>query len=149
MLRYAIQVGLLAAVAILAWRRGGQPERQAATVLVAMLLINAAYLVFDGGADYVDVGTFHVFNDGWALAAILAIALTADRFWTLWLAALQVIAALAHFVRMADVTVHPMVYAIMIRAPYWCQIGVLAWGTWNFDRRRKAEFSTLQTSLRV
>lgn len=147
MLRFAFHVSfLLIAVAYAFWR-GGRPEKQAAATLLAMLVFDRAYHALGAETGYFEVDVFHVFNDGWALLALLSIALTADRFWPLWIAALQVIAFCAHYVRIADLTVPPIVYAVMIRFPYWLQIAVLLFGTWNFARRRNVS-AGFNTSLR-
>jgi hypothetical protein len=138
MLRFAIALTLLAAAALYALRRGGGPEKQVAAILVGVQVLDMAYHALGARSHYLKVDAFHAFNDGWALAAMLAVALTANRFWPLWVAALQVIAGFAHVVRILDLTVPPMAYAIMIRVPLWMQICVLLLGTWNHARRRQA-----------
>lgn len=137
MLRFAIFLALLAAAALYAYRRGGTPEKQVAAILIGIQLLDMAYHATGARSGYLEVDAFHAFNDGWPLLALLAVALTADRFWPLWVAALQVIASFSHYARMMDLSVPPMAYAVMIRAPIWLQILVLVLGTWNHARRRR------------
>jgi hypothetical protein len=147
MLRFILALVLLAAAALYAFRRGGTPEKQVATILVGIQLTDMAYHWLGGESIYDNVDTFHAFNDGWALLALVAVALTANRFWPLWVAALQVIASFSHYARMVDLSVPPMAYAVMIRVPLWGQIFVLLLGTWNYARQRKAALATsLQSS---
>ena len=136
MVRFIVFLTLLAAAALYAFRRGGEPEKQVAAVLVGIQLLDMAYHATGAESHYLKVDTFHAFNDAWPLLALVGIALAADRFWTLWVAALQVIAALSHYARASDLSVHPMAYSIMIRLPMWCEVIVLIIGTWNFARRR-------------
>lgn len=145
MLRFTIYLILLAAVVAYAFRRGGRPEKQVAIVLIAMLAFNRAYHALGSPGDYLSADYFYVFNDAWALVALLGVALTADRFWPLCVAALQIIATCAHYVRIADVEILPIVYATMIRLPSWLQIVILLIGTWNYARMRASRAAS--TSL--
>lgn len=147
MLRFAIWFALLAFAVVFALSRGGRPEKQTVAILVAMLLLDRAYHAVAGPSLYLGMDEFHAFNDIWALAAMVTVALTANRFWPLWVASAQVIAVSAHFVRAEDLGLQPIIYAAMTSAPSWLQIVVLMMGTWNFRRRhRKAGFATSQTS---
>lgn len=138
MLRFVVFLTLLAAASIYAFRRGGTPEKQVAAVLVGLQMLDNAFHLLGGRSHYREVDPFHVFNDAWPLAALLAVALTANRFWPLWVAALQMIATFAHYARFMDVAAPPMAYSIMTRAPIWIQVLILLLGTWNHDRRNRA-----------
>ena len=119
------------------WRRGGQPERLAATVLPAMVLLDLAYHTIWGEVttyDRINVGHFAI--DMAALLAWLAIALRANRWWTLLLVSAQVIAVLSHFLRGAVEAMNPWVYAAMNRGPSWLEIALLFVGTTLYHRRR-------------
>lgn len=138
-MRLAILLILLAAASVYAFRRGGKAEKQIAIILVAIQLLDLSYhhlLGFESRYGHVDA--WHAFNDGWALLATLWVALTANRFWPLWIAAFQVMACLAHYVRLIDPEAPVLTYSIMIRAPLWFQVAILAFGTWNFARKRRA-----------
>ena len=145
MLRLLLMLTLLGLASVYAFRRGGKPERQVALILWGMVAFDQAYhLLVRSEGIYVAVDPFHTFNDLWALVAIFAVALTANRFWTLWLASLQVIATLSHFLRSIESEMLTIVYAVIIRFPFWLQMAILVWGTWNYDRRKRraAEPST-------
>lgn len=143
MLRYLIQIGLLTAVTAFAVTRGGKPEKQIAAVLCAMAALDLGFHTITGAAgEYGEVDTFHAFNDLWSLAAMLAVALRAERFWTLWVAAFQLIAALSHLIRFLDLEMLRIVYAIVIRAPFWMQIMLVGLGTWNFAHRSSRAAAT-------
>lgn len=137
MVRFIIFLLLLAAATLYAFRRGGTPEKQVAATLVVIELLDMAYHGLGARSHYLTVDAFHAFNDFWPLVVLLAVALTADRFWPLWVAALQVIAAFAHYGRAVDLSVPAMAYSIMIRVPIWLQTSVLLFGTWNYARRRE------------
>ena len=138
MARYLSQLALLLAVAIFAWRRGESPERIAALILVGMALADPLYHAFPGKQGIYDQVDFaHAAIDFAGLAAMVALALRADRFWTLWLGALQLIACLAHVLRAIEVDMPEIVYATIIRGPYWAQIAILGLATWLQVRRRR------------
>ena len=110
----------IALVAAYCWRRGGQPERAAATVLAAMPVVDFIYHAIWGEIttyDRINVG--HLVIDVAALLIWLAIALRANRWWTLLLVSAQLIAVLSHFLRGAIGAMHPWVYAAMDRGPSW------------------------------
>lgn len=140
MLRYALQIALLTLVVALALRQGGKPERTTALILVAMPLADLVYhTVLDRPGNYHEVDMVHAGIDLLALVAIVWLALNADRFWTLWLGALQLIATLAHLIRALEVEMHPVAYAIIIRGPFWGQMIVVALGTWLYARRQRRQ----------
>lgn len=136
MIRYLINLALLGVAVTYALRRGGTPERQVAFVLLAIPLLDGLYHALGAEGEYLQVDFVHAAIDAAALVALVSIALVADRFWPLWAAALQVIAAFSHYARMVDNAAIELNYAIMIRVPFWFQILVLMAGTWNYARRR-------------
>lgn len=138
MLRLLLMLAFLGFASVYALRRGGKPERQVAAILWGMVVVDQAYhLLVRSEGIYVTVDPFHTFNDLWALVAMFAVALTANRFWTLWLASLQIIATLSHFLRLLESEMLTIVYAVIIRFPFWLQLAILVWGTWNYDRRKR------------
>lgn len=138
MLRYTLQIVLLILVTAYAVRRGGKPERNAAFILVGLPLADLLYHTLSGEqGSYHAVDLVHAAIDLAALAAIVWLAIRADRFWTLWLGALQLIAVLAHLIRLLEVGMHPVAYAIFIRGPFWGQMILVALGTWLHARRKR------------
>ncbi|MBO6526414.1 hypothetical protein [Erythrobacter sp.] len=140
MVRFALFVALLCAVTIYAWRRGGWPEKASASALAAQVVIDQAYHLLIGtrGGDFTDVHMWHFMLDIVLFAAVLFIALRADRFWPLWLGGTMIIMLSAHALRgMAEM--HPDIYAVINRYPFWMAILVVGVGTALQDQRaRKA-----------
>lgn len=140
MLRYASAMSLLAMALAYALRRGGKPEGIAAAILVGIQIIDLLYHTVSGATGiYREVDLVHAGIDLLALVAIVWLALSADRFWTLWLGALQLIATLAHLIRVLDIEMYPIVYAVIIEGPFWGQMIVVALGTWLYARRQRRQ----------
>lgn len=138
MTRYVLQLGILLLIAAYATRSGGKPERGAAAILLAMVIFDSIYHALPGQQGiYYDVDFAHAVNDVLALIAMIVLALRADRFWTLWLGALQLIATLSHVIRALEVEMYPIVYAIIIRGPFWGQMIVVVLGTWLYARHQR------------
>lgn len=138
MLRYTLAMSILALVTIYAVRRGGRPEQTAALILVGIPLADLVYHFLSGEqGTYDGVDPVHAAFDLIVLIAFVWLALRADRFWTLWLGALQLIATLSHVIRALEVEMYPIVYAIIIRGPFWGQMFLVALGTWLYARRRR------------
>jgi hypothetical protein len=76
----------------------------------------------------VDLGT---------LAAFLVLALRAERFWPLWISALQLLGTSGHLVKLMDPGVVPRAYAFA--AIFWSypMLLLLALGTYRHQRRLK------------
>jgi hypothetical protein len=85
----------LAATAVIGWRYGGTTERWGVAILVTGTLVTAAVM---------DPSIFHwrthrtplIVVDGIALAALLMLALSSDRFWPIWATAFHLIALCSH-----------------------------------------------------
>lgn len=122
-----VGLALLALPAALIW--GEWPERMGAFALLSSLAIHRYYhWLVPGIGLYTGVDLAHLTLDLYLLVAFLAIALWADRQWTLWAAGAQIVAVLGHFVRLIATDVAQLAYAIMIRAPSWLQIGLVLLG---------------------
>lgn len=119
----------LAAIALYVWavRRGGAPEKLLSRALVAALLVNLAVRL--GLKVPTLFGQFDPASmaiDGILLALSIWIAVVSNRTWPLWFAALQLLAVVAHLLRLFDYqTVHPMSYSILARVPTYAQLVVL------------------------
>ena len=128
---YFTAVGLCTLYAVL---KGGPPERIGAAIFASAYILSLIAAA-SGGAryDWVEVGVFAV--DVGMLLALLALALVANRFWTLWVAALQIIGTAGHAVKLADPELMRSGYAIALALwsyPMWL---LLVLGTWNHRRR--------------
>lgn len=117
-----------------AFWRGGPPERIGATIFVAAVVLTRVavsgaatrFSSIEAGILFVDVAT---------LVALLALALRANRFWPLWVTALQTIGATAHAVKLADPEVIRWAYAFALAFWSYPMLFLLALGTWNHQKR--------------
>lgn len=139
-LRAWIQTAALLALVLAAWVWGGGPERCLAGVLVwfwasdqALHLVHAA----SAGAAGLEIG--HVVIDLVGAIGATAVALFANRAYSLWFAALQLIALLAHLAHHAAPGVATLAYRLLSTGPSYFQMGLLAGGIW-FHHRRVARF---------
>lgn len=134
--RLIFQLICFLALAIWAWRKGGGPERACTGTMLAMMVIDRLYhLLIDPTIELHTVDTWHFTLDLMVLTALVPIALWANRFYPMFLAALQLIALNAHFAREAFDQVTPLAYVIMYVGPSYAQIVTLAVGMWLHVRR--------------
>ena len=114
--------------AALIW--GGEPEKAAALVWIVFFeLFTALYTVTTGEqfqADHLD--TFFAGIDIAAAFCWISIALFANRNYTLWIAAMQVLAMTAHLARGLVEAISPLAYVTMVAVPGWLQLVFLASG---------------------
>jgi hypothetical protein len=133
--RLWVQFCCIAALALAAWRWGGGPERVLAGLLLAMAVTDQAYHALLEGADGIfGPATAHVIIDLAALVVSLAVALSANRVYSLWFAALQMIAAAAHLTIVMP-SVATLAYRLLYVGPSYLQIMLLAGGLWLHRRR--------------
>lgn len=127
---------LLAAQA--AWR-GGAPERLASVAMlvatVATLLANA-----DRALTFRQTEWRLLWIDASLLAALALIAMFADRFWPLWIAALQALAVAAHAARGFDPQILPFAYWLLLGKLSYPMVLMLCIGTERHQRRKRRGF---------
>ena len=119
---------------------GGGPERVvAATWLLVFELGGRLYkAAASTGYQLVEVDVWLATADVLAGVIWITLALYANRNYTLWIAAMQVLAMMAHLARGFADTVSPVAYAIMVVAPGWFQLLFLAIGlARHIQRKRK------------
>lgn len=115
-------------------RRGGAPER-----IVAALFVVAAVATSIVPFDY--KSTFHILNWGvlavdlTLFACLLLVALRANRFWPIWLAAFQLVELGIHGVRAYDANLWAIVYGRAIGLIAYPMMLLLVIGT-NRHRQR-------------
>lgn len=127
---------------------GGMPER----IVAALLLIAAGVSLGLGQPvdQYRTLDTTQLIIDLVLLAALLAVAARANRFWPLWVCALHLLAIGVHLIRAVDPTIVPLVYWWMIGKIAYPICLALAVGTWHLQRRtrlqgvRPADWSNLR-----
>jgi hypothetical protein len=136
MLSVPFYYALLALCWIYALRWGGSPERIGATALVVgsvLTLVAAVSSTTEYGS--VEIGVFLV--DVATLVAFLALALRAERYWTLWIAALQLIGTAGHAVKLMDPNVIPRAYAFVTVFWSYPMLLLIMLGTYRHQQRLK------------
>lgn len=109
-----------------------------ASALLWLLISSSLYRWFfdlQVSLEALDVGFFLI--DLSVAAIMVAIALRANRMYTLWLAGFQIIATFAHLARAMTDAISPIAYAVMYIAPSYFQIIILAFGIWFHHKRTK------------
>lgn len=137
-MRYFLQILLLTLVSVYAWRRAGAAEIGGAAIMAILLLASPVYTALNsqaGTLENLDLG--YLLIDGVVLMAMVSLALVSEKWWPLWLAGAQLIAALSHFVKLLDADYAPFAYALMMRSPSWIQLVILACGICLEARRRQ------------
>ena len=114
------------------WRGRGD-ERVAAAVCIGASLLSLAILrpledfrELEAGLLLIDVMVFAIF---------VAIALTSQRFWPLWVSGLQLTSLLAHLGRVTRIDLVPVAYAAAERFWAYPILFLIAAGAWRRHRR--------------
>ena len=128
---------LLLTAACMGW--GAGPERTTAGSIAFMFLAALPYHWVVGTASHlstIDIGNALI--DGVTAVTLLVIALFANRTYTLWLAALQLISLSSHVIRALSTTMLPLTYAILSAGPSYLELVVLTAGlVWHVRRVRR------------
>lgn len=127
--RALIQYGVIVLLAVACWLWGAGPERVCGTILLAMPFAEVGYhLVF--GSDmrlrHTDVG--HAVMQVIVTIPFLAVSLTANRRYPLWLVSFQLIAVLSHLVRNWAPDAGGAAYLVMTVGPSYAMIVTLMVG---------------------
>lgn len=128
--------GLLAACCLYALWRGGAPER-----VVGMSLLAATFGTAMGYSAlpvrFLQAENMVLVIDILLLSVLVGVALRADRGWPLALAGLQLDTVGAHLVRMQDLGMSRVAYALMLAIWSYPMLVLLAIGTARHQRRLK------------
>jgi hypothetical protein len=134
--RGELQLLAILVVCASSWRWGAAPERAVGTTLLAIPLADLVYhALFGRGTELVGVDIGHFLIDFAAATALTLVALYANRMYTLWLGAFQLLALTSHLVREIAPQISPIAYATMQIAPSYFQIAILWLGIWQHRRR--------------
>lgn len=128
---------LLLGVVGYAFFYGRRPERLGALVLlIGGLLTRLVWTAQSHGLVHVETGVLAV--DVVGLAALFLLAVRTDRNWTLWLAALQLVATLGHAARVIDPLMLPTGYAFLLVVWSYPMLLTIALGTRTQQKKRAA-----------
>lgn len=136
--RVWLQHASLILLALAAYRFGAAPERGMAAVYIGMVLADLFYhAAFGLRVELVGLDIGHFLIDAFGFVAMAVIALYANRMYTLWVAAFQLLALGSHLARIMAPQMSPIAYATMKIAPSYFVIGLLAAGIWMHHRRQR------------
>jgi hypothetical protein len=113
--------------------RGGPPERLGTTMLAIFSLLTAAAIPDKSRFQFLESGALVV--DLLCLAAFVMLALRADRFWPLWVAALQLLGVASHGVKFLEPDLIPRTYAFMLAIWSYPMIFLMIIGTARHQAR--------------
>ena len=125
------------AIALGLWRGGG-PERACSAIYLVMWLGDRLYHLSFGrleALDGADLG--HIAIDALTACSLVSVALYANRNYTLWLASMQLVALLSHFLRIISPSIDPTAYALLMASPMYLAVLIFAGGTIRHLRRQK------------
>jgi hypothetical protein len=122
---------------LLAYLRGGPPERLAAGIIVSWVLADGLYHILFGPSGFDTVDPVHVVLDGGELIAIVWLALRANRVWPLWAAAAQLICVSGHVAVLVEPDGARRAYWAMTQVPQYVQLTALLLGAAAHSRRQR------------
>jgi hypothetical protein len=120
-----------------AFRRGGPPERVAAAIIIGWISADAGYHLLFGPSGFERVDPVHLVLDGAELAAIVWLALKANRLWPLWAAAAQLICFSGHIALFIQPHGMKRAYWAMTQLPQYIQLVALLLGAAAHARRAR------------
>lgn len=114
--------------------KGGAPEKIGVSIILIGSILSTAALTSPARRfTSVEVGV--VIVDAAAFLALLVLSMRAERFWTLWVTAFQLIATVAHAVKLIESDMIRAVYAIVMGLWTYPVLLIIVFGTWNHQRR--------------
>ncbi len=125
---------LLVLCCVFVFLKGGAPERIGTAILAIGSVLT--FLALSGRTnEYRSVATWVIVIDVVCLLAFLVLALRAERYWPLWITALQLIGAAAHAVRLVDPAIIGRAYAFALGFWSYPMLLLIALGTWRHQQR--------------
>ncbi len=135
-MRMALFALLLFACTFYALARGGRPERIAAVTMFVgcflTLAMNSPLSVRYASAEIAILAV-----DAVMLGIFATLALRSDRYWPLWVTALQLLVVLAHVAKLIDPEMLRNGYGFVMAVWSYPQLLAIALGTRAHDRERK------------
>jgi uncharacterized membrane protein len=114
------------------------PEKLMAGLMLVTAVLSRTYFTLVGeNPQLSSINLGYLAIDVLMAVAMIAIAVRANRMYTLWMAGFQIIALMAHFARGMTDAISPIAYLIMYVGPSYFQIIILAFGIWFHHRRVK------------
>jgi hypothetical protein len=127
---------LLFLVLLYAIARGGSSERAAAvTLTLGSVLTKVLHLTKVDPFGRVEA--LGVVIDALVLAAFVVLVVRSNRYWPIWIAALQLLATLAHAAKLVDPTMMRTGYAFLLAIWAYPQLALIAIGAWSHNQRTR------------
>ena len=136
-MRVAVFNGVLLLTILYALYRGRAPERWTAAIFACAVASEPLVHLFTP-LIYSKMDPGHFVIDVVAWLGFFTIAIRAERFWPLCLVALHTITLMSHIAKFMDVSIVPRAYFIMQIATAYPSVIALAVGTYQHQRRLKA-----------
>lgn len=134
MLNTMVYLALLIACCGYSFMRGGAPERVGAAIIAIGSVLT--YVAMSNPAtNYRSVEADAFVVDLACLVAFLILALRAERFWPLWITALQIIGIAGHAVKLADPGTIRQAYAFALAFWSYPMLLLIVLGTWRHQQR--------------
>jgi hypothetical protein len=136
MVRHLLFLGLFLTSLLYAFLRGGVPERLTAGIfalgLAATMTLSGAFVLRFGS---IEIGIF--LSDSAMLILLVWIALYAERFWPIWMSAMQVIQVLSHLPILLVPEILPEAYGAVVAIWSYPMLILLIMATWRHQNRLK------------
>lgn len=127
--RAAFQYALCLVLFLGSLWKGASPEKLLSGGSVAMIVADLVYHALVGGSvSYKDLEIGHAVQDIAFFLFTWVIALRANRTYPLWIAGAQLISVTSHLYRLTFVQIYPVVYAVMMRLPFYVNVLAMAAG---------------------
>jgi hypothetical protein len=130
----AYYVMMLAVCAYAFWQGRSDERIVAAVCVIATIASNV--VVAPMGSRYSSVEAGILLVDIGAFAGFTWVALRSERFWPLWVAALQLTTVIAHMLKGVQLDLMPQAYAAAARFWVYPIFLIIVAGTWRSARRR-------------
>ena len=118
-------------------RYGARPERVVLQIWMTASLLDAAYHLTIGPTHYRQLDLWHFTLDAGMMAGFLWVALSANRVWPLWVAALQMQPLVVHLSMFLQLPSQRMAYWLMMAAPADLEILIIVLGTIAHVQRQR------------
>ncbi len=136
MIHATLFLGLLLLASLYAFWRGGQPEKSAAMLYVGAYV--ASYFAVSISRQFYSSFELGIFAVDVALAAaLIALALRANRYWTLWAASIQIISVLGHMAKLIIPQILAPAYAMTLIIWSYASLPLLIAATMRHHQRKK------------
>jgi hypothetical protein len=117
--------------------KGGVPERIVAAIFLCAGPATYVALWAQPEQAYQSVDMTVLLIDTVMLVGLAALAISANRYWPIWVVSLQSIIVAVHGVKAFDPTLVAWTYAVASGKLAYPQLALLALGTWRHRRRQK------------